>query len=185
MRSGFGIGRARPPDTKATCTSASTIRSAPRDDLLIERDGSAFDLRRRGDDVEYIVHVRRLLEIDRHVAHDEREARRFGCGRLEQRAVVGADQTQIIGAPALHEAQVARVIDDAGKIRVFVIDAHLLMVLAVADFAVETAHRHGTFSPIASSQFLPSKVLIESADKSMSLIQRALTSILSGSERGT
>ncbi len=29
-RSGFGIGRARPPETKATCTCASTRRSSPR-----------------------------------------------------------------------------------------------------------------------------------------------------------
>ena len=54
--------------------------------------------------------------------------------RLEQRAVVGADQAQVIGAAALHEAQVARVIDDAGKIGVLVVDAHLLVVHAVRGF---------------------------------------------------
>ena len=30
-------------------------------------------------------------------------------------AMVDAEQAQIIGAPALHEAQIARVIDDAGE----------------------------------------------------------------------
>ena len=75
-------------------------------------------------------------------AHDEGKARRLGLRLLEQRAVVGADQAQIVGAAALHEAQVARVIDDAGKIRVLVIDPHLLMVLAVADFAVERRMCH-------------------------------------------
>jgi hypothetical protein len=32
--------------------------------------------------------------------------------------VVGADHAQIVGAPALHEAQIAGVIDDAGEITV-------------------------------------------------------------------
>ncbi len=110
--------------------------------FLIEHDGGALDLFRRGDDVEHVVHVRGFSEIDAHVAHHEGKAGRFRRRLLEQRAVVGADQAEIIGAPALHEAQVARVVDDAGKIRVLVIDAHLLVVLAVADFAVEGT-RHG------------------------------------------
>src|SRR5581483_6850117 len=153
--------------------------------LLVQHYGSALHLLRRGDDVEHVVHVRRLVEVDVHVAHHEGEARRFGRGLLEQRAVVGADQAQIIGAAALHEAQVAGVIDDAGKIRVLVIDAHLLVVAAAADFAVERAHRHGTLPPIASSQCWPSNVLTDSAARSMPSMQRTLTSILSGSERGT
>src|SRR6185437_9392355 len=130
---------------------------------------------------EHVVHVRRLVEVDVHVAHDEGKARRLGGGGLEQRAMVGADQAQVVGAAALHEAQVAGVIDDAGKVRVLVIDAHLLMVAAAADFTVERTHRHGTFSPIACSQCLPSKYLSGSAPRSMSSMQRALTSILSGS----
>ena len=73
----------------------------------------------------------------RHRAHHEGEARRFLLGRLEQRAMVGADQAQIVGAPALHVAQVVGVIDDAGEIGVLVIDAHRHGVAAVADFAVE------------------------------------------------
>ena len=141
MRSGLGIGLARPPETKATCTSASTIRSVAAHHLLIEGDGGALHLLRRGDDVEHVVHEGRLVEVDVHVAHDEGKARRLLLGRLEQRAVVGADQPQVIGAPALHEAQVARVIDDAGEIGVLVIDAHLLVVLAVLDDAVEVMLR--------------------------------------------
>ncbi len=66
------------------------------------------------------------------------------CRLLEQRAVVGADQPQVVGAPALHEAQVAGVIDDAGEIGVLVINAHLLQVAAVADFTVEGIHGRST-----------------------------------------
>jgi hypothetical protein len=43
----------------------------------------------------------------------------------------------MIGAAALHEAQVVGVIDDAGEIRVLVIDADLHVMATVADFAIE------------------------------------------------
>ena len=62
--------------------------------------------------------------------------RRFLLRRLEQRAMVGADQPQIIRTPALHVAQIIGVIDNAGEVGVFVINAHGEMVAAVADFAV-------------------------------------------------
>src|SRR5690349_23142543 len=53
--------------------------------------------------------------------------------------MIGADQPQVIGAPALHEAQIARVIDDAGEVCVLVIDAHRLTMFAVPDDAIEGA----------------------------------------------
>ena len=52
--------------------------------------------------------------------------------------LLGAHQPQMIGAPALHEAQIIGVIDDAGKIRIFVVDADLHVMAAVADLAVES-----------------------------------------------
>jgi hypothetical protein len=55
--------------------------------------------------------------------------------------MIGAQQPQIIGAAAFHEAQIARVIDDAGKIRVLVIDPHRHAMTAVVHFAVEIGHR--------------------------------------------
>ena len=58
-----------------------------------------------------------------HRAHDEGKSRRLLFGRLEQRAMIGADQPQIIGAAALHVAQVVGVIDDAGEVGVLVVDA--------------------------------------------------------------
>jgi hypothetical protein len=44
----------------------------------------------------------------------------------------------MIGPPALHEAQIIGMIDDAGKIGVLVVDADLHMVAAIADLAVKT-----------------------------------------------
>jgi hypothetical protein len=51
--------------------------------------------------------------------------------------LLGAHQAEMIGAPALHEAQIIGVINDAGKIRVLVVDAELHVMAAVADLAVE------------------------------------------------
>ena len=48
--------------------------------------------------------------------------------------MAGAEQPQVVGAAALHEAQIAGVIDDAGEIRVLVIDAHRHHVAAVREF---------------------------------------------------
>ena len=164
MRSGFGIGRARPPLMKATRTCASTRSSSPRMTRWRSVDGRALHFLRLGDDVEHVVHARGLEEFDVHRAHHEGKARRLLFGLLEQRAVVGADQAQIIGAPALHEAQIIGVIDDAGEIGVLVIDAHDLHVPAVADFAVERERHviassprhpagHGVF-PVLAVEYL-------------------------------
>src|SRR4051812_48104998 len=76
-----------------------------------------------------------------HRAHHEGEACVFRLGLLEQCLLLGAHQPQMIGPSALHEAQIVGVIDDAGKIRVLVIDADLHAVAAVADLAVEMRHR--------------------------------------------
>src|SRR5215475_4178616 len=54
--------------------------------------------------------------------------------------MVGADQPQIVRPSALHESQIACVIDDAGEIRIFVIHAHGLMVPTVANLAIESIH---------------------------------------------
>ena len=59
------------------------------------------------------------------------------CACSNSACCVGAHQPQMVGAPALHEAQIIGVIDDAGKIRVLVIDADLHVMAAVADLAVE------------------------------------------------
>src|SRR6185295_332564 len=120
------------------------------------------------------------------VPDDERKPGRFFLSLFEQGAMIGADQPQIIRAPAFHEAQIAGVINDAGEIRVFVVDAHRLTVPAVMDFTVEcVVHRHGTSFWIASSQCRPSKDFTFSVARSTSSRHRTFTSTLSGSERGT
>src|ERR1700751_5930823 len=62
---------------------------------------------------------------------------RLGFRLGEQRMLLGAHQPQMIGAPALHEAQIIGVIDDAGKNSVLVIDADLHVMAAVPDLAVK------------------------------------------------
>jgi hypothetical protein len=57
----------------------------------------------------------------------------------------------MIGPAAFQEAQIVGVIDDAGEVGVFVIDPHLHVVPAVADFAVEMSvgsrrHRVGSMA---------------------------------------
>ena len=54
-------------------------------DFLVKRHGGTFDLFRRGDNVENVVHVSRLFEVDAHVAHDEGKTRRLFLGLLEER----------------------------------------------------------------------------------------------------
>ena len=75
--------------------------------------------------------------VDVHRAHHEGKAGRLHLRLFEQRMLLGAHQAQMVGAAALHEAQIVGVIDDAGKIRVLVIDADLHVMAAVADLAVE------------------------------------------------
>ena len=122
---------------KATRTSALTSTSLAAPHLLRQRDRGALHRDRPGHDVEHVVHPRGLQEVDLHRAHHEGEARRFRLRFREQRMLLGAHQPQMIGASALHEAQIIGVIDDAGKIRVLVIDADLHVMAAVADLAVE------------------------------------------------
>src|SRR5262249_61919557 len=72
-----------------------------------------------------------------------------------------------------------------GKIGVLVVDANGHDVTAIPQLAVGRIHRHGTRVRIAASQSLPSNGFGEIAARSISSRQRTLTSILSGSERGT
>src|SRR6516165_2140281 len=184
VRSALGIGRARPPQTKATRTCASTRSSSARRICcfsVIEAPFTSSGVVTTSSTSS----ARGLEEVDLHRAHHEGEPWRLGARLFEQRAMSGADKAQMIGAAALHEAQIGGVIDDSGKVGVLVIDANGHDVTAIPQLAVERVHRHGTRAPIAASQFLPSNGFGEIAARSMSSRQRTLTSILSGSERGT
>jgi hypothetical protein len=106
--------RARPPDTNATCTRASISTSSPR----MTRWSSVIEAPRRCcDHLEHIVHAHSFEKLDLHRAHHKGKARRFLLGLLEQRALIGTEKPQIVGAPALHETQVACVINHPAKHR--------------------------------------------------------------------
>src|SRR6516165_1099625 len=184
VRSALGMGRARPPQTKATRTCASTRSSSARRICclsVIEAPFTSSGAVTTSSTSSMRAGLRNSICIE----HHEGKTRRLRARFFEQRAMTGAEQAQMIGAPALHEAQISGVIDDAGKIGVLVIDANGHDVTAAPNFAVESVHRHGTRLRIAASQFLPLNGRGEIALRSMSSRQRALTSILSGSERGT
>jgi hypothetical protein len=72
-----------------------------------------------------------------------------------------------------------------GKIRVLVVDANGHHMAPATEDAVECAHCDRARFCTAASQFLPSNGVGAMAARSMSSMQRTLTSILSGCERGT
>ena len=75
----------------------------------------------------------------------------------------------------------------AAKIKTWMAGTSPAMTLESASTQSENAlgYRHGTGICIAASQFFPSKVFGTIAERSIPSRQRTLTSILSGSERGT
>jgi hypothetical protein len=95
-RRGFGIGRAGPPDTKGTRTCASIRISPARATCWCSTTDAPLTSCGAGQDLEHVVHARGLEEFDGHRAHHEGEAGRLAFGGLEHRAVVRADQPQIV-----------------------------------------------------------------------------------------
>src|SRR5262249_15902169 len=93
-------------------------------------------------DREHVVHARRLEEFDLHRAHHEGEARSLGLCLREQAHLIDAEQAKIVAAPALHEAQIVGVVDDAGEIGVLVEDRHRHDMTAAADLAVQRESSH-------------------------------------------
>ena len=74
--------------------------------------------------VSDVVDPRGFQEIDLHVAYGE------GKPFRRELAMMDAEEPQIVRAAALHEMQIARVIDTAGEIRVLEVDA-LVQLVAV------------------------------------------------------
>src|ERR1700730_2279243 len=56
--------------------------------------------------------------------------------------MISAQKPQVIGAPALHEAQIIGVINNAGKVRILVIDANRHDMAAVVNSAIEVRMAH-------------------------------------------
>src|SRR5690606_17649284 len=93
--------------------------------------------------------------VELHRAHDEMKTRRLFRGLFEQFALVDAEQPDEIRAPALHEAQVARVINEAREIRVLVIDADRQPVLAIDDLSRQMMPVAFARSHSAPRKYLP------------------------------
>ena len=111
--------RRRPAPPRRAAPAAQVIHGAPRRD-------------RRGLDRQQVVHAAGRRNRSPSSAPRKR-SRRLAARSSNSRAArcrAGADQ---FGAPALHEAQIGGVIDDAGKIGVLVIDADRHDVAAVVD----------------------------------------------------
>ena len=113
------VACARPPGPiSATVTARRDQALAVARDLL--RRARCARRRRRAASVRIVSTssiAAGLQEVDLHAAHGEGEPFR------RKLAVMDAEQPQIVGAPALHEMQIARVIDAAGEIGVLEIDA--------------------------------------------------------------
>ncbi|MNY55853.1 hypothetical protein D3C86_1918660 [compost metagenome] len=74
--------------------------------------------------------------------HDEDEA--FAIALDRQCRLLDTQEPQKIGAGALHEVQVAGVVDDAGKIGVFVIDALHQSMAVFGQFACKRDQGHAS-----------------------------------------
>ncbi len=96
------------------------MRSAA--DFLPHLDRSAAQAGDARLDKKFIIHERGLEKFDGHGAHGEMEAA-FSAAR-KKRPVFDAQGAQKLGAASLKKPQIGRVIHAAGKIGVFIIDAH-------------------------------------------------------------
>lgn len=85
--------------------------------FLLQDDRRAADLAGLRHHLDHVIDARGAEEVELHRAHDEMKAGRFLRGLLEQLALIDAQEPDEIRAPALHEAQIARVIDEPGEPR--------------------------------------------------------------------
>src|SRR5579871_451267 len=132
----FGIGCALPSLINATRTSAVTSTSVPRRTSCasaIEAPFTATGQVTTSSTSSIRAGLRKSIFIER----TTNVGGRLSLGFRKQGVLLGAHQPQMVGAAAFHVAQIIGVIDDAGKIRVLVIDADLHVMPAVTDFAVE------------------------------------------------
>ena len=128
-----------PSLTKATRTSALTSTSAPRRTSCANVIEAPFTATGQVTTSSTSSIRAGLRKSSSHRPHHKGKARRLLLRLRKQRMLLGAHQPQMIGAPALHEAQIIGVIDNAGKIGVLVIDADLQVMAAVADRAVQSS----------------------------------------------
>lgn len=96
------------------------LRLAPNP--LREFGRCAADADHRCLDDNDVVHARGLQKIDMHGAHDKAEDGTRTSGM--NRRLMDVERTQELGAPTFEKAQIGCVINGAGKIRIFIIDAN-------------------------------------------------------------
>lgn len=89
--------------------------------ILIEHNTRAFQACKPCPDLHNVVNRSRLAEVQVHGPHGKGQ-RLTGYPCLEL-SVMDPGKTQKIGAPALEKAHISAVINDAGEIRIFIIDA--------------------------------------------------------------
>lgn len=90
-------------------------------DRLAKREGGAAERFDEGLDRQFVVHARSGSKIDLHVADRERQR---GSATLAsvQCGLIDPEGAQEFGPAAFEKAQIIGVIDDAGKIRVLIVD---------------------------------------------------------------
>ena len=99
---------------------ASVSRSPSRVTRLIEDEAGAGKPPAQGRHLDQVVDPRRAVEVD----VDACTAKTSGSPRARRRGMGDAGSADEIRAAALHEADIAAVIDDAGEIGVLEIDAN-------------------------------------------------------------
>src|SRR5579871_1930537 len=116
--------------------------------ILIEQDGSAAQFLDAGLDHELVVEPCWRQIIERGVPHDE-----GGALDLAPALVLNAEETHHLGARALDELQIIRVVDDARGIGVLVVDADRKAMHARRQrgFGRQTGKGHAPRSSCASS----------------------------------
>jgi hypothetical protein len=109
-------------------------------DFLAQHHLGTAGLFSRRIDRQNVVHARRRLEVDFHAMDDEDET--FHVPLDRQRRLLDTEQPQIVCAGPLHEMQITGVIDDAGEIRVLVIDPLHQPVPVICQFSGKRDQRH-------------------------------------------
>src|SRR6185312_5863089 len=141
-RIAFGIGCARPSLMKATRTSALTRTSSPRRTSCPSMMDAPFTATGQVT-ISSMSSIRAGFRKSSVIERTTKAKPGVSVSASANSACCSAThQSQMIGAPTLHEAQIVGVIDDAGEIRVLVVDTNQHVMAAVTDLAVDKGIGH-------------------------------------------
>ncbi len=116
-------GRPSAPRTQANCTSNRATARSPYREILAKHGQGGTEFGGLGRHGQQLVQPRGAQIVHFDAAHHEDQA--FGANQL---LVRHARVAQKLGPAALRKGQVARVIDDAAGVGVFVVDADVQAV---------------------------------------------------------